>query len=618
MKLACPRLTSTLRLKRQVFVSILLASLVFVFLFCLPTKADYAPQSATTLNLSAPFSGASWAKDDVPSSLVAIKGANVTFLAGYTSSFGAGGYDVWLIKTSQQINVFPGLGSYFMDSIQWRKTYGGTQDDMAKSIIQTSDGDFVLAGQTKSYGAGGFDMYLLKVDSDGNLLWNATYGGSQDDGANCVVQTADGGFILAGYTLSGVSSQSTWLVKTDAQGQMEWNSTYPGLEANSIVYTSDGGYVLATRYPNAFELVKLNSACQVEWNQTYSEPSNAEAESAIQTNDGGYAVTGWISSAAGSYSARLIKTDGLGNVQWDRIYAGLGAYAVIQVEGGGFALTGDRAFLLITDSSGNVLWNRNYDGLSDDNLHFTRVYAVIEPNPNQFVLAGTQQSYGQILTGLDGMMIRVGLRAGDVTPPIITVLSPGNKIYTTSSVPLIYTVDKTAIWTAYQIDNGRNVTVSGNTTITLSDGNHNMTVYAADADYNNGASKTVFFSNFAVDTVPINVQVSTIRNTTYTSNDVPLSFTVDKSVSWAAYSLDGQANTTLSQNTTLTGLSLGSHTLTVYAQDTLGLVEASDPISFVVATNTIPEFQPSTILLSFALLLIATGLFVHYKKTKQA
>jgi hypothetical protein len=185
-------------------------------------------------------------------------------------------------------------------------------------------------------------------------------------------------------------------------------------------------------------------------------------------------------------------------------------------------------------------------------------------------------------------------------------------------VPLIYTVDKTAIWTAYQIDNGRNVTVSGNTTITLSDGNHNMTVYAADADYNNGASKTVFFSNFAVDTVPINVQVSTIRNTTYTSNDVPLSFTVDKSVSWAAYSLDGQANTTLSQNTTLTGLSLGSHTLTVYAQDTLGLVEASDPISFVVATNTIPEFQPWTILLSLALLLIATGLFVHYKKTKQA
>ena len=85
-----------------------------------------------------------------------------------------------------------------------------------------------------------------------------------------------------------------------------------------------------------------------------------------------------------------------------------------------------------------------------------------------------------------------------------------------------------------------------------------MTVYAADANYNNGASNIVFFSNFAVDTVPINITVNSIQNTTYNSNAVPLSFTVSKSVSWTAYSLDGQTNQTSPQNTTLTGLSSGT------------------------------------------------------------
>jgi hypothetical protein len=212
---------------------------------------------------------------------------------------------------------------------------------------------------------------------------------------------------------------------------------------------------------------------------------------------------------------------------------------------------------------GNVQWDRNYDGLSDDNLQFTRAYAIIESGPNQFLMTGTQQSYGQILTGLDGFMVRVTLRTGDVAPPKITVISPENKIYTTNNVPLVFSVDKPTVWMAYQIDNGGNATVSGNTTIALPDGRHNITVYAADALYNNGASNTVFFSNFAVDTVPINVKGTSIQNTTYASKDVPLSFTVNKTISWASYSLDGSANVTAPQNTILTRLSPGAHTLTI-------------------------------------------------------
>jgi hypothetical protein len=109
---------------------------------------------------------------------------------------------------------------------------------------------------------------------------------------------------------------------------------------------------------------------------------------------------------------------------------------------------------MITDSSGNILLNHNYDGLSDDNLQFTRTYDLLELTPNQFLLTGTQQSYGQMLTGLDGFVTRVSLRNGDIKPPKITVLSPENKIYTTSMLPLICTVDKSTIWMAYQIDKG--------------------------------------------------------------------------------------------------------------------------------------------------------------------
>jgi hypothetical protein len=596
-------------------VAVLLISAVFLFSPML-AKAAYVPQSSSTLNLSSEF-GVSWAGDDVAYAMTPIDSENSTVLAGYTTSFGAGGSDVWLVKVSSRLNFLDGQPWFYRDMVDWRKTYGGAQDEGARSVIQASDGGYILAGYTKSYGAGGLDMYLVKVDSEGNLLWNRTYGGPQDDGANCIIQTSDGGCILAGYTNSGVQSQSGWLVKTDSSGQGQWNRVVPGIEANSITRTSDGGYVLATKYSNGFELVKLDPSAQVQWSQTYTGAANSAAKSAIQTNDGGYALAGWENDSSTSTSARLIKTDSSGNTQWEQIYPGLGAYALIQTSSGGYALTGDRAFLLITDSSGHVEWNRNYDALSEDNLYFTRNYYVAEPSPNQFVMAGTQQSYGQILTGLDGRMIRVSLRiVADTTPPKITVLSPEDKIYTTSSVPLVFTINKPAIWIAYQIDSGRNVTISGNTTINLPDGWHNMTLYAADADYNNGVSETVHFSNFAVDTVPLNVTVHSIQNTTYTTQDLSLNFTVAKPASWAAYSLDGQTNMTISQNTTLTGLTSGAHTLTLYAQDTIGLIEASGIINFAVVAS-VPEFPNSLAIVLGLITISALAALLKIRRGRQ-
>ncbi len=128
-------------------------------------------------------------------------------VAGSTDSYGAGETDAWLVKTDSSGNM------------QWNHTYGGRAQDGAYSVVQTIDGGYALAGYTNSFGAGSYDFWLVKTDSSGNMMWNKTYGGSGDDEAGCVIQTSDGGFALAGYTNSfGAGSYDFWLVKTDSFG----------------------------------------------------------------------------------------------------------------------------------------------------------------------------------------------------------------------------------------------------------------------------------------------------------------------------------------------------------------------------------------------------------------
>jgi hypothetical protein len=129
----------------------------------------------------------------------------------------------------------------------WSETYGGINDDRALSLVATSDGGYALAGTTDSFGAGGYDFWLVKTDVDGNQLWSRTYGGAGDEEAHSLVQTSDGGYALAGYALFGYTD--FWLVKTDADGNMQWDNTYnrggSSEHAYSLVQTGDGEYVIA-------------------------------------------------------------------------------------------------------------------------------------------------------------------------------------------------------------------------------------------------------------------------------------------------------------------------------------------------------------------------------------
>ena len=158
-------------------------------------------------------------------------------VAGFTDSFGAGGYDMWLVKTNSS------------GGQQWNVTFGGTGADYALSVQQTTDAGYIVAGYTNSSGAGGYDIWLVKTNSSGGQQWNVTFGGSRDDGALSVQQTTDEGYIIAGETnSSGAGGYDIWLVKTNSSGGQQWNVTFGGTGADyalSVQQTTDQGYITA-------------------------------------------------------------------------------------------------------------------------------------------------------------------------------------------------------------------------------------------------------------------------------------------------------------------------------------------------------------------------------------
>jgi hypothetical protein len=265
-------------------------------------------------------------------------------LAGYTRSFGAGESDFWLVKTDNQGNM------------EWNRTYGGPNMEQAYSVVETSDGGYALAGTTYSFGAGGSDFWLVKTDESGNMEWNKTYGRTYNDYAQALVETADGGYVIAGGRCIDldVLFGDCWLVKTDAYGNMEWNKTYEAMRYNparSLVATSDGGYAIAGESgmnPEAgFWLAKTDAYGNMEWKQQYEGTAGPNPPSVIETSDGGYAIAVYT---------LLVKTDVTGNMEWNQTYDG-GARSLVATSDGGYALAGQKGsdfWLVKTDEHGIV------------------------------------------------------------------------------------------------------------------------------------------------------------------------------------------------------------------------------------------------------------------------
>jgi hypothetical protein len=263
-------------------------------------------------------------------------------IAGLTTSFGAGQEDVYLIKTNASGDTI------------WTKTYGGTGSDYGRSVKQTSDGGYIITGFTDSFGAGSYDVYLIKTNASGDTVWTKTYGGASEESGSCVQQTSDGGYVISGYTFSfGAGPTDVYLIRADAGGGVVWGRVYGGASwefGNSVQQTSDGGYIVAgeTESFGAGDsdtyLIRTDADGDTVWTRTYGGTGHEAGFSVQETSDGGYIIAGHTYTfGAGGGDVYLIRADAGGGVIWARAYgdtAEEGSYSVQQTSDGGYIVAG--------------------------------------------------------------------------------------------------------------------------------------------------------------------------------------------------------------------------------------------------------------------------------------
>jgi len=360
--------------------------------------------------------------------------------------------------------------------IVWSKTYGGVNADDAMSVQQTFDGGYIVAGSTESYGAGDWDAWLIKTDGEGNELWNKTYGGIYEDIADCVIETSDGGYAVAGYTeysggkyelwiiktdengtevwsknyrngdkvfgnciieteqgyvVVGYANDDAWLVGIDENGEMIWNSTFGGIKpdwGNAVIHDDNGGYVIVgTTYSFGYGhsdiwFVKTNETGGELWNKTFGGAGDDIGQDIIQTNDGGFAVTGGITTSGGWKHMCLIKTDENGSESWGKIYETNDtdcAYSLIQTVDGDYLIAGNTisfdpeiadALVIKADENGNEVWNVSFGG-----EEYNAAISIVQSNDGGFITAGKYSN--------DAWLVKIGYI------PTVTITKPKNGLY---------------------------------------------------------------------------------------------------------------------------------------------------------------------------------------------
>jgi hypothetical protein len=277
-------------------------------------------------------------------------------------------------------------------AIQWEKTFGGSSDEKGHSVQQTSDGGYIIAGYTGSYGSGNLDMYLIKTDSSGNLQWQKTFGSTEQEQGWSVFQTTDGGYIIGGGNI---------LIKTNFQGDLQWQKQLNGY-CYSMQQTSDGGCIITGYSDGDVCLIKTTSAGSVQWERTFGGSGTDEGWSVQRTNDGGYIVVGHTYSySSGQDDVYLIKTDSAGNLQWQKNFGGSSwdvGRSVRQTLDGGYIIVGytysygagnGDVWLIKTNSAGNMQWQKTFGGSSYDNGYCLQI-----TSDGGYIITGFTQSYG--------------------------------------------------------------------------------------------------------------------------------------------------------------------------------------------------------------------------------
>jgi len=338
-------------------------------------------------------------------------------------------------------------------AIQWQKCYGGTDLESALSIQQTNDRGYIIAGAASSndgdvsgHHGGQYDGWVVKTDSIGNLQWQKCLGGSAEDGILRVCLTADGGYVFAGYTSSNDGdvagnhgSFDFWFVKTDSAGNIQWQKCLGGTNSEwteSFLQTSDGGYIAAGRsFSNDgdvsgnhgaadYWVVKTDSSANIQWQKCFGGTGVDIAYSIQHTSNNGYAIIGRSNSVNGdvtgnhgSYDYWLVKTDSIGNLQWQKSFGGTDedrAATLLVTSGkeyifGGYSLSNDSdvsgnhgfedAWIVKTDSTGNAQWSKCYGGTGSD-----RVFSIIGTSDKNYLITGHTSSNDGDVSGNHSFM----------------------------------------------------------------------------------------------------------------------------------------------------------------------------------------------------------------------
>ena len=358
-------------------------------------------------------------------------------LSGATTSFGAGSYDVWVLKLDSS------------GEIEWQKTYGGIETD-GGGILETRDGGYIISGITLSFGAGDKDIWLVKLTSFGDIEWQKTYGGSEEDEGG-IQETSDGGYIIFGGTRSfGAGDEDCWILKLNSTGDIEWQKTYGGNKydcISSILHTSDGGYFV-TGVTESFGVggldgwaLKLTSFGDIEWQKTFGGDKYDYLASILQTKDGGYVVTGETESyGAGHSDCWVLKLTSEGDIEWQRAYGGNKdefPNSIHQTKDGGYVLSGGTnsfgaggtdGWILKLTSKGKIRWQKTfggYEGEWNSTIHQT--------GDGGFILAGVIDEPHS--SGDDDIMFLKLTRSGNI-PDCFIIGSSNASVSDTSVSPL--------------------------------------------------------------------------------------------------------------------------------------------------------------------------------------
>ena len=304
---------------------------------------------------------------------------------------------------------------------EWRAVLGGDADEFAHAVALADDGGYVIAGETRSFGSGSLDGWLVKLDATGKQEWARSYGGALNDVFYDVQRTTDGGYILAGETHSadGASAFQSdfWLIKTNAQGTVQWERSFGNTEsalpsttehtsdvANAVRQTRQGDYIVAgtssSSSGSSVWVLRTSSTGRLLWSRNPGVESGASAFDVEETPEGEFAIAGRATSSNRGSEALLIKTDSNGNTQWTKTFGEQlndEARSLVLTSDGGFALGGfswshgaglSDYWLLKADADGTLVWQESFGGIARDSAH-----SLIQTSDGGFALAGWSESF---------------------------------------------------------------------------------------------------------------------------------------------------------------------------------------------------------------------------------